>query len=119
MPHKLELTFLGTLDVHIDGKPASNFRSLKAQALLCYLAVSERVHSRTALSGLLWGDTPEEQARASLRQALSNLTELFPGCLTVTRQTIAFDHQHPYFLDTERFEAAAACLAVAPALVEL
>jgi predicted ATPase/DNA-binding SARP family transcriptional activator len=119
MPHKLELTFLGMLDVHIDGRPANGFRSIKAQALLCYLAVSGRMHSRSALSGLLWGDTPEEQARASLRQALSNLTELCAGCLTITRQTIAFDRKHPYSLDVERFEAAAARLAVSPGLVEL
>ena len=116
---KLDLTLLGTFEVHIDGQPANNFRSNKAQALLCYLAVSGRAHSRSALSGLLWGDTPEEQARTSLRQTLSNLTELCPACLTITRQNIAFAHNDTCAVDAERFEAVATRLAVAPGLVDL
>ena len=46
----------------------------KARALLAYLAVAgERPQPRDKLAGLLWAESGEEQARMSLRQALSGL----------------------------------------------
>jgi hypothetical protein len=54
----------------------TGFRSSKAQALLYFLAVTGRPQARPTLGGLLWGDQPEEAARASLSKCLSNLREL-------------------------------------------
>lgn len=52
--------------------------SRKAMALLAYLAMRADEHvSRGHLAGLLWGDSGEEQARANLRQTLSQLRKLF------------------------------------------
>ena len=46
----------------------------KSRALLAYLALREGAEvSREVLIGLLWGERSEGQARASLRQALSEL----------------------------------------------
>jgi len=46
----------------------------KAEALLAFLAVpAGRFHARDKLATLFWGDTPEPQARQSLRQALAAL----------------------------------------------
>ena len=46
----------------------------KARALVAYLAVAGgRPQPRDRLAGLLWADSGEEQARTSLRQALSGL----------------------------------------------
>lgn len=51
--------------------------SRKARALLAILATSpDRVASRERLISLLWSDRGEEQARASLRQALAELRRL-------------------------------------------
>lgn len=46
----------------------------KSQALLAYLAFpAGRFHSREKITALLWGDTPEAQARQSFRQALARI----------------------------------------------
>lgn len=50
----------------------------KAMALLAYLAMRPgETLTRAHLAGLLWPDSPEEQARTNLRQALSQLRKLF------------------------------------------
>jgi DNA-binding SARP family transcriptional activator/TolB-like protein len=52
--------------------------SRKAMALLAYLAMRADEHiSRSHLAALLWADSGEEQARANLRQTLSQLRKLF------------------------------------------
>ena len=48
----------------------------KPLALLAYLVLERRPHSREALAGLLWGESPEVEARASLRQALKQLRDV-------------------------------------------
>ncbi len=51
----------------------------KAQALLAYLALNpDHRLSREAITALLWGDVPEEQARHSLRQTLLELRHALP-----------------------------------------
>ena len=53
--------------------------SRKAQALLAYLALSPgKPQPREKLASLLWSDRSEAQARASLRQALSELRRALP-----------------------------------------
>ncbi len=77
----------GTLQLAVLGKPhitcqnqplTADLVSAKGQALLIYLAVTGRSHSRTALAGLLWGDMPEETARANLRLTLSKVRKFVP-----------------------------------------
>jgi len=72
--HRLRLTLCGPTEVRLDGEalPGSPLGA-KALALLAYLAIERRTHSREALATLLWGDFPDAQARASLRQALAHL----------------------------------------------
>ena len=98
----LALTLLGTPVVGLDGQPVTGFRSSKAQALLYYLAVTGRPHTRPTLAGLFWGDQPETAARTSLSKCLSNLRDLVGDAVLIDRQTIAFDRHQPYHLDTER-----------------
>ncbi|HEY7482563.1 MAG TPA: AAA family ATPase [Gemmatimonadales bacterium] len=47
----------------------------KSLALLTYLALESRPHTREALADLFWGESPEAEARASLRQALKQLRD--------------------------------------------
>jgi len=42
-------------------------------ALLAFLVLEPHAHSRETLASLLWGESPEHEARASLRQALKQL----------------------------------------------
>jgi DNA-binding SARP family transcriptional activator/tetratricopeptide (TPR) repeat protein len=45
----------------------------KAVALMAYLVVTGRAHTRETLAALLWGDTDEQHARGALRRTLSVL----------------------------------------------
>lgn len=56
-----------------DRTPAAPQPGAKALALLAYLVLEPRAHSREELASLLWGESPEAEARASLRQALKQL----------------------------------------------
>jgi DNA-binding SARP family transcriptional activator len=105
MRDELELTLFGSPEVRLHGLPVTGFRSSKAQALLYYLAVTGRPHTRSTLAGLLWGDQPDPAARASLSKCLSNLHDLVGDAVLIERQTIAFNRDCSYHLDTERFQA--------------
>src|SRR5262249_29037656 len=59
--------------------PAVSFSAKKPAALLCYLAFhAGAAQSRDALAALLWEERGHEQARGSLRQALTALRKLLP-----------------------------------------
>src|SRR5262245_53574331 len=69
----LRMHLLGPMTITLDGQPVA-IATKKARALLGYLALREgREVARGVLTGLLWGDRSEGQARASLRQTLSGL----------------------------------------------
>ncbi|MCP4289578.1 MAG: AAA family ATPase [Gammaproteobacteria bacterium] len=101
----LRLTLLGHPTFSLDEEQITNFRYSKAQALLCYLAVTGRTHARSALVGLLWGNLPEAKARTNLRRILTTLRRRVDSHLLITRQTVAFNQDSPYWLDVAEFEA--------------
>jgi DNA-binding SARP family transcriptional activator len=103
MTKVLELTLLGRFQLVIDGRPSHGLTSGKAQALLAYLAVSGRPHSRQALAGLLWPQIPEADARRNLRGDLMKLRRLLAPYLLITHQTLSFNRQSAYRLDVEEF----------------
>lgn len=67
----VHLHLLGPFQIYVGGQKVT-LRARKAKALLAYLAVrvDEEV-PRDTLIGLLWGNSAQDQARASLRQSLS------------------------------------------------
>jgi DNA-binding SARP family transcriptional activator/TolB-like protein/Tfp pilus assembly protein PilF len=88
------LRLLGTFTVEVNvGRPiAVALRSKKARALLAYLAMKPDWRaSREELATLLWGDTPDAQARHSLRQCLMSLRQdlhLAPDLFDLGRDTV-------------------------------
>jgi predicted ATPase/DNA-binding SARP family transcriptional activator len=108
MDNKLALSLLGSPEVQLDGAPITRFRSVKSQALLYYLAMSARPQPRLTIAGLFWGGMDDLYARRNLNRTLSDLTKLVGDHLIVTRQTLGFDRNRPYWLDVERFESALA-----------
>jgi DNA-binding SARP family transcriptional activator len=104
MSDVLTFRLLGGLTISRDGLPLSGFHSRKEQALLCYLAVTGRSHSRSFLAGLFWGDLPERRALGNLRRALTHLRAVADGHLLINRQIIAFDQESDYWLDAALFE---------------
>ena len=95
MTDDLRLLCLGGLRVLRGETPVTGFVSSKAQALLCYLAITGRPHLRPALAGLFWAESPDTEARTSLRHVLSNLKKLVRDPLVITRETAAFNRQSP------------------------
>lgn len=95
---RLSIYLLGSFRVVLDGRPATEFISNKARALLAYLAVeSDHPHTRETLAGLLWPDCPKERARNSLRTALDSVRRAIgdrqaePPFLDIGPQTIQFN----------------------------
>ena len=76
----------------------------KPLALLAYLVVERRPHSRESLAGLLWGESPEVEARASLRQALKQLRDALGDTIHAERALVEITT--PVACDVLRFRAA-------------
>ncbi len=104
---ELTLKLFGGVEIARAGRPVTGFVSAKALALLCYLAVSGRMHPRSILQGLLWGEAPETAAQNSLRNALSNLRKLTGDYLVITRQTAVINQASPVWLDVKTFQERA------------
>jgi DNA-binding SARP family transcriptional activator len=104
---KLEFALLGPPQVRLAGQPVTDFKTLKAQALLYYLVVTGQPQTRPSLACLLWGDMPEEQARVNLSKALSDLRTTFSDYIVFERQQIAFNQQSDYWLDLHDLRASA------------
>jgi DNA-binding SARP family transcriptional activator len=71
-----------------DNVPIEPALGSKALALLAWLVLEPRPHRREAVTALLWGEYPEEKARASLRQALTHLRDAIGDVLLVDRTSI-------------------------------
>jgi DNA-binding SARP family transcriptional activator/predicted GNAT family acetyltransferase len=100
---ELRLTLLGQTAIHKDGAPVTGFKSNKAVATLCYVAVSGQPVARTTLVGLLWSELSEANAQMNLRHVIANLRELVGEYLAITRQTVALAQESRYWLDVEHF----------------
>lgn len=90
----LRIRLLGPVAVANDGRAVA-IASKKARALLGYLALRQGNEiSRGVLTGLLWGERSESQARASLRQTLSELRSALAGTgsssIIASKETISW-----------------------------
>ncbi len=99
----LKLILFGSPQVFLAGEQAIHFVTNKTEALLYYLALTGKPHSRYALASLLWPDATEESARKNLRDALYGLRRRLDDYLYADRQILAFNRNQPYFLDVESF----------------
>ncbi len=93
---RLQLKVLGRFDARWASGVALDIATKKTRALLAYLALpAGRVHARSKLVNLLWSNRGDEQARNSLRQALTELGRALgtgqPGLLVKDHDTIALD----------------------------
>src|SRR5438094_5605545 len=71
---RLILRLLGTPEVSHAEQPLT-FQTRKVLALLAYLVVEQGVLSRDKITALLWPESDEERAKASLRRALAYLRQ--------------------------------------------
>lgn len=89
-PHRAKVLggFRLTLPDGADATP----KARKTRALLAFLLVTRKSWTRERLANLLWSDRADEQAKASLRQALYELRDLTNGpdaLLVVKRDEVA------------------------------
>ncbi|MCW1969586.1 MAG: hypothetical protein KIH69_015860, partial [Anaerolineae bacterium] len=69
--------------VAASGNPTSvTFSARKTESLLAYLILHPSPHPREQLAALFWGDSTDDDARRSLRVALSGLRKAFEGLQT-------------------------------------
>ncbi len=106
---ELQIACLGELQVARAGAVLTLFHTDKNRALLSYLALEPRVHTRAELAQLLWPGYSDESARSSLRQALHQLRQTlgdasaFPPWLLLTRQTVQLNPDAPIHVDVLTF----------------
>jgi DNA-binding SARP family transcriptional activator len=106
----LALFLLGPPRIERDGVPLQ-VRRRKAVALLAYLAVTGKTHSRDMLATLFWPEHDQSGARAGLRRTLSSLRRaLGEGWLQVDREVVGLDPDPGIWLDVSEFQdRLAAC----------
>jgi WD40 repeat protein/DNA-binding SARP family transcriptional activator/tRNA A-37 threonylcarbamoyl transferase component Bud32/energy-coupling factor transporter ATP-binding protein EcfA2 len=112
----LSLSLLGPYAAALDGRPLARFPTVRAQALLFYLAVEAAfgtaVQRRETLMDLLWPGMPSGSARKNLRQTMYYLRQTIgapdgdqgaPPFLLADRYTVTLNPDYPLALDVARF----------------
>ena len=93
-PNRVQLRLLGGFDLHSGEGQAAIPAGRKVRALLACLALSAgKVWPREKLMALLWSDRGDEQARASLRQALAEIRRALgePSPLRTEHDAVSLD----------------------------
>ena len=112
---ELRLFFLGPPRVELDGAPV-DLQRRKTLALLVYLAVSGKPHTRDALAALFYPELDQRRARAYLRRDLAVLNTSLPGgsgsgsagWLAADRDTVELRRSPGLWLDVDQFRHLAA-----------
>ena len=96
------ITLLGAPRIEHDGVPVE-VDTRKAIALVAYLAITGRRHTRDALAALLWPEYNQARSRAALRRTLSSLREAREaGWLRVDREGVDLAREG-VLVDVDRF----------------
>lgn len=125
----LKLTFFGTPQIERNGERIT-LDTRKALALLAYIALHKRAHSREKLTTLFWPESPADKAFTNLRQTLwvlkKHLTETW---LDIRRYSVEIKdtpslwidvqvfHQHLEHAATHDHSPTTACPRCLPSLV--
>ncbi|MCA9976599.1 MAG: AAA family ATPase, partial [Anaerolineales bacterium] len=100
---RFALTLFGLPQLTQQEEPVAIQRR-KVWALLAYLAEADGPKSRDHLAALLWPESDQEHARASLRRVLSLLRNLLgDGHFVTSNERIAFDPQPDIWVDVLAF----------------
>ncbi len=101
----VSVELLGAPRITRDGA-AVEIDTRKAIALLAYLGVTGRPHTRDSLAGLLWPESDQEHARGALRRTLSALRKgLGPEWLETSRDVVALRRGKGLRIDVDEFRA--------------
>jgi DNA-binding SARP family transcriptional activator len=106
---ELRLRLFGAPELSLDGSQVT-FDTRKAVALLAYLAVTGRPQRRESLAALLWPESEQGRARASLRRTLSAAAGAGPALL-IRRGEVELDSKQVWS-DVGEFETLAASVEI-------
>ncbi len=99
----IEISLFGYPRVVRDGR-VLDIGLRKALALVAYLGVTGRFHSRDALAELLWPDSAEGEGRARLRRTLYRLQKtLGDGVLAISADTVGLHRDMAGAVDVGRY----------------
>ena len=104
-PDPAGFRLFGGLDVTLGGAPVQ-FRSAKSRALVALLACHPGGLNRNYLATMLWGEMPDDRARANLRTVLHDVRERLPGHLQATSYEVGWTSASRRSVDVEKAAAA-------------
>jgi predicted ATPase len=111
LPAALRLSVFGSFQLECDSE-LLRLPTRKVESLLAYLALHPDPHPREKLAALLWGDFTDEQARASLRNALTALRKsLGSDFIRADRETVQLNPKAGLWVDAVTFRAQAEAFA--------
>jgi predicted ATPase/DNA-binding SARP family transcriptional activator len=100
---RLRILLFGSPQVELDGAAAS-LETRKALALLAYLALEDRSHSRESLATLLWPDFSAERAFHNLRRSLWAINKaLGKEWITGERDSLRLPRTPSLWIDVQAF----------------
>src|SRR3990172_2025393 len=99
MGGRLEITSLGRVAVHLDGRQITGLASRKAEALLVYLAYTGQPAPREVLATLLWDDLPADRVLGNLSVLLTSLRKELASFLATDRDSVALAPDSDWSLD--------------------
>ncbi len=99
----MQLTMLGSVQVHWDEGAPPRFRSQRTVALLGYLVAEQRPISRDHLAALFWPDEEPAKGKANLRRELHNLARILPDCWQTSRVEVGFVPDEDVTVDIFQF----------------
>lgn len=101
----LRTTLFGAPHFTLHDQPITTSVTGRRLALFAYLHLHAQPCPRTVLLDLLWSEILEVQAREYLRTLLYHLRQALGDYLVVSRESIAFNRQAPYWSDVEAFSS--------------
>lgn len=108
----LRIRLLGELTVERNGHDVASPARRHGQLLLAYLALDPGLHTRAAISALLWPDVLDSSARSSLRSALTSIRQALgqdaPRYLLAGRERIGLAGADEVWVDALEFRTLAA-----------
>ncbi|HSM72383.1 MAG TPA: hypothetical protein VK851_12640, partial [Anaerolineales bacterium] len=104
---KIRIYLLGHFRVERGAKHVE-LPTRKVESLLAYLILNSESHAREKLAALLWGDSPDAEARNSLRNALAVLNKkLGHDLFIIDRQVVKINPDYPLWVDALEFDLQA------------
>lgn len=104
MQDGVEIITLGGVRILRGGEPIAGLNNRKAEALLIYLASTNRSQPREVLADLLWDERTQTQALANLRVLLSALHKSLGECLVIRREAVALNPAAQVWMDKTQLE---------------